>query len=34
LLRQEVRRGLEDIERGEIVSASEAFAALDEEFAG
>ena len=34
LLRQEVRRGLEDLERGEVVSAAEAFAALDRELAG
>lgn len=31
LLRQEVRRGLDDLERGEVVSAAEAFAQLDKE---
>lgn len=31
LLRQEVRSGLDDLERGEIVSAADAFAELDKE---
>ena len=31
LLRQEVRKGLDDLERGEIVSAADAFADLDRE---
>jgi prevent-host-death family protein len=31
LLRQEVRKGLEDIKRGKVVSADKAFSALDKE---
>ncbi len=31
LLRQEVRKGLEDVKRGKVVSADKAFAALDKE---
>jgi prevent-host-death family protein len=31
LLREEVRKGLDDLERGEIVSAADAFASVDEE---
>ena len=31
LLRQEIRKGLVDLERGDVVSAAEAFAELDKE---
>lgn len=31
LLRQEVRKGLDDLERGDVVSAADAFAELDKE---
>jgi PHD/YefM family antitoxin component YafN of YafNO toxin-antitoxin module len=31
LLQQEVRRGLDDLERGEVVNAADAFADLDKE---
>lgn len=33
LLRQEVRKGLDDAERGNVVSAGDAFATLDRELA-
>lgn len=32
LLRQEVRKGLDDLERGKIISAAQAFVDLDKEF--
>jgi prevent-host-death family protein len=31
LLREEVRKGLDDLERGDVVSAADAFAELDKE---
>lgn len=34
LLRQEVRKGLDDVERGDLISVDKAFAALDGELEG